>query len=422
MRGKSNSFRQVTPFYPRHGIPLYEAFPLDVTNPTQAQPSGCMDVSQKVDFVSEGDQGGPFSVNQRVYTLTNTGGAPFDWTLEISEDWLVADVTSGTIDKGGTAFVTVTLQANDLPFEDDPYTASLVFTNTTNDCGSITLSASVKVNQVFEFVGNFTPEFRGASGTATLIGFDEFIDASNPPKKYRRNTIAEGYNWCTFVDSFCSGSAASFANDLNGDAFFDPITGAETLVPYFSGSTGGGGTCHVPPLLHTSDQDRFIYDTNFMTLVSQTRLKRQFSTQPACTLFGFVNYVTAGGGGSEELSEEDLEIDAIARFKLANPPGPWGPTPVDAFYGARVSGISFPFGDAEFRVTGTGFAPGATIKIIASVNSGPYPGGPLVPVANQQFITNADGSGNLSFSTSISASRGTESAIVGDVAVYEGQS
>jgi hypothetical protein len=158
MQGKSNSFRQVTPFYPRMGMLAdYVAFPVDNTGEgtegNQAQPFGCLRVQPLEDLNASHDSGDPIVPDSAIYTLTNIGGLPIDWTLTLSETWVEGSVTSGTLNPGQSVNVVVSFnaEADNLPSSEDPYTATISFENTTNDCGSVDLGVSLEVvGEIFE--------------------------------------------------------------------------------------------------------------------------------------------------------------------------------------------------------------------------------------------------------------------------------
>lgn len=81
-----------------------------------------------------GDAGGPFSPATTTVTLSNLSETTLDWAVTTSEDWMAADITSGTLLPGQTVDVTVSLEANGLVGA--TYTGTFTFTNETNGCVS----------------------------------------------------------------------------------------------------------------------------------------------------------------------------------------------------------------------------------------------------------------------------------------------
>ncbi len=150
MKGKSNSFLPVSPFIPRSGIlsASYIAFPLDIID-RQNSPFGCLSVLPLDDFASSGDAGGPFTPLTKAYQLFNIGGADLEWAASSSETWASLDVSSGTIAKGDSVVVTITLDPDELGDFTFNQTSLISFLNNTNGCGSTDISVIVSINSEF---------------------------------------------------------------------------------------------------------------------------------------------------------------------------------------------------------------------------------------------------------------------------------
>jgi hypothetical protein len=82
-------------------------------------------------FTSAGCAGGPYSVTNKTFTLTNIGTAPLSWSLGNTSLWLNAAPASGTnLTPGGpAAAVTVSLSTNAWSLTAGVYTAAVWFTN-----------------------------------------------------------------------------------------------------------------------------------------------------------------------------------------------------------------------------------------------------------------------------------------------------
>jgi subtilisin family serine protease len=88
-------------------------------------------VAPSAPWSSEGYELGPFSPSSHVYTLSNIGAAPLDWTLIVPSNWVTFAATNGTLDAGESTAVTgvIDAAANDLP--PGAYAQTLIFSNAT---------------------------------------------------------------------------------------------------------------------------------------------------------------------------------------------------------------------------------------------------------------------------------------------------
>lgn len=91
------------------------------------------------DLVSSGEQGGgPYSPGFTSYILTNIGQSPINYTVSHASAWIAVSNAAGTLAPGGTATVTVSinaLAANALSA--GPFADMIAFTNTTNGRGAL---------------------------------------------------------------------------------------------------------------------------------------------------------------------------------------------------------------------------------------------------------------------------------------------
>jgi len=96
-------------------------------------------------FESEGQNGGPFTPSEMVYTVVNHEETPIEFQVTKSAAWLDLSTDGGTIPGGGEAEVIVSL--NDLPddFPNGHYEDVLHFFNTTNHDGDTTRLVTLDV-------------------------------------------------------------------------------------------------------------------------------------------------------------------------------------------------------------------------------------------------------------------------------------
>ncbi|HLX94376.1 MAG TPA: protease pro-enzyme activation domain-containing protein, partial [Verrucomicrobiae bacterium] len=82
-------------------------------------------------FTFSGPVGGPFSITNQNFSVTNTGGVALTWSVPGVPTWLNVVPSSGTLASGASTTVAVSLNApNSLPA--GAYTATLLFSNQTS--------------------------------------------------------------------------------------------------------------------------------------------------------------------------------------------------------------------------------------------------------------------------------------------------
>jgi len=111
---------------------------------TTAPPTG-MKVSPGGGLISEGPNGGPFTPNSQVYTLTNYETYALNYTVSESTSWLDISSTGGTIPAMGTATVTASINASANGLANGDYTGDVDFVNTTNHDGDTTRTCALTV-------------------------------------------------------------------------------------------------------------------------------------------------------------------------------------------------------------------------------------------------------------------------------------
>jgi subtilase family serine protease len=93
-------------------------------------PEEALQITPSAGFVSSGPFGGPFSVTNQNFTLTNIALASLTWTLANTSLWLSASSTGGTLTSGGAAaLVSVFLNSAATQLTVGVYTNTVWFTN-----------------------------------------------------------------------------------------------------------------------------------------------------------------------------------------------------------------------------------------------------------------------------------------------------
>ncbi|MCX7046542.1 MAG: hypothetical protein NTX50_13785 [Candidatus Sumerlaeota bacterium] len=109
-----------------------------------------------------GPQGGPFSPNSFVYTLTNTGAATLDWSAETTTSWLQVSQPSGSLSAGTSTALTVQITASANTLTSGVYNGMVAFTNTSSgnaqSCAlKLTVSDGMAVTPSSGFVSRGIP-------------------------------------------------------------------------------------------------------------------------------------------------------------------------------------------------------------------------------------------------------------------------
>ena len=94
-----------------------------------------LQITPATGFTASGYVGGPFSITNESFSLTNTGTNSLNWTLVNTSVWLNASPGGGTLPVGGTTNVTVSLNSNNYPLTSGIYTATVWFTNLNDNVG-----------------------------------------------------------------------------------------------------------------------------------------------------------------------------------------------------------------------------------------------------------------------------------------------
>lgn len=246
---------------------------------------------------------------------------------------------------------------------------------------------------------DFTFECRSRTGTATLCGYDEYTDASTPPKKYRVQTQGGGEVFTTYSVSDCSGAPfGQTVCDWWGSCFYDKDDCSFT--------NNGFGACDgVTPVpqcgtIGSSDPGRDLVVTRTTKTMVPTGLC--FFNGLRYGRYDTVNQFVA-------LSEEDTEADAIARMNADLDWSAWTEeSQCDASYEERT-GFSFDITEAQFRVTGTGITPGFQMNASVPIYRRPTGSGPYSLYQTRVYTVTANSLGTASFTDNVPNDAGFDS-------------
>jgi hypothetical protein len=162
-------------------------------------------------FTSTGPAGGPFAPLQQVYTVTNPGTAPLNFTATATQPWVNVFAGSGTIAAGGSwsVIVSFTAAANSLPA--GTHSDTVTFTNTSNGSGNAARPVSLVIGSSSDttppsitIVNPAPPSATAPSSPATISGTASdnvavtSISWSNA-EALQSGTVPGGTSWSAFV-------------------------------------------------------------------------------------------------------------------------------------------------------------------------------------------------------------------------------
>jgi hypothetical protein len=251
-----------------------------------------------------------------------------------------------------------------------------------------------------------TLQCRTRSGSPTLCGHSEIVNASTPPKKYRVCTFTGTLTGDVYSGGSCSGGIINtFVVATSGAAEYSSSTCS--LI-----SQGVSAVTETPPGTTTNfDLPGPPYGSadNCEQTVTASSTSITRTATAACCPSGASNSAYRSGSRTATLTTEDTEADAITRFEAATAWGSWinsggvgctgtPPSCCLAGYETRTSGFSFAYAEAEARVTATGLTPstGYTAKI--ELYRRPYGSGTYAHYQTATVTGTSDGSGNLTTS------------------------
>ena len=201
------------------------ALSLTVSDPLGVSPAGGL--------TSAGPIGGPFTPASQVYTLTNSGTVPLNWTAAKSQVWLGLSATGGTLAPGANTTVTAALNATASTLALGAYNDNVIFTNSTSavtQVRPVSLAVNAPVPDYFTELFDTTPnDTDNQSWLFTPNGSNSFYRVTR-----------------TAVAAFPTDPAGGTALTLTDDSFVQvtPTGGAQVALygvsypTFFVGSNG----------------------------------------------------------------------------------------------------------------------------------------------------------------------------------------
>ncbi len=129
-------------------------------------------------FTSIGWVGGPFTVTNETFSLTNTGANSLAWTLVNTSGWLNASSGGGTLTAGGATNVTVSLNSHACSLSSGVYTATVWFTNLNDGVAQSRQFALVATGIPILAIQTATPGLRMFAGPGSVSARVEFATSS----------------------------------------------------------------------------------------------------------------------------------------------------------------------------------------------------------------------------------------------------
>ena len=193
--------------------------------------SDSMSVSPNGSWTVSGPRGGPFSPTSTDYTVRNDGTTPLSWSATTDLTWVRIAPTSGTLQPGTTATVSLTLNGTANGLQRGFYASEIVFRNTTNDSGSQFRGLNLQVNDAPTCSDAFAdaPTLSRLSGTiaGSLVGMTgEAGEPGHAGAPAPFNSV-----WCRWTAP------------ATGQATIDTLgSGFDTTLAIYTGSTLPGLT------------------------------------------------------------------------------------------------------------------------------------------------------------------------------------
>lgn len=407
----SAPFKAKAPFQSRVLGLDYQAFPLDFVNRPFPDRFGCLGTAPTSPYNISGESGGPFSTPAVAYTLSNIGGTMIGYNaLIISADsWLSISSSTGTIGSNESTTVVAALTAGANSLDPGTYNGSIVFTNTTNDCGTVTIPVSLVVGGQATVPAHM--QCRTMAGTTHLCGLPEFTAPSTPPRAYRRQTIGGQNNNCGYFA--CGSDVNSNSRRYSGSYQYSPTDCTITDTRLVEGATNGGyypGPC---PATYASwspvggsiaingyTPDDFGIPNTYTTV--QTQTLREFTFYPTnCGGSMVYPHNIFSGVVTCTREDEDTVADAIVRSGATF--GSWADVGGGASCNSATQlwtlagGFSFAFIKAQIRLTNLSvLSPGTDYGVRVKYYRRAYAtSDPFLLYQTDVITVHTDGSGNF---------------------------
>ncbi|MEW6302831.1 MAG: S8 family serine peptidase [Verrucomicrobiota bacterium] len=167
---------------------------------------------------SQGSQGGPFHPSSQVYTVTNTGNGTLHWAAAKDREWISLSSTSGTLAPGGSANVTVSINASANQLSPGGYKGHVHFVNTDNGNGNTTRKVNLKVNRPATLSANTAGDGSALGLAAPGLGFPVRV-YGDPDAAYMVEATTNLVDWITVGADRPSSSGYFDFVDWQADVF-----------------------------------------------------------------------------------------------------------------------------------------------------------------------------------------------------------
>jgi hypothetical protein len=134
---------------------------------------GLLTVLPAEGFSATGAVGGPFSPNNKTYTLTNNGDESIDFTVNESVEWADISPLNGTLAPDDNLIVTVSINDGAETLDIGDYVTAVNFTNTTNGRGSTSRPLSLSVTGMAAVNDKFEDSILLDTSSGTTEGSSE---------------------------------------------------------------------------------------------------------------------------------------------------------------------------------------------------------------------------------------------------------
>jgi hypothetical protein len=217
-----------------------------------ASVAGPMTVTPAGGLTSSGTAGGPFTLSNQTYTVTNTGAASMNWTASKAAAWVTLSATGGTLAAGANTTVTASINSGANSLAVGSYSDNVTFANTTSGTGNTSRPVSLTVN-AGNVAGPMTVTPAGgltSSGTAggPFTPSNQTYTVTNTGAASMNWTASKAQSWVTLSaaggtlaagdNTTVTASINSGANSLAAGSFSDNVT--------FTNTTNGTGNTSRP--------------------------------------------------------------------------------------------------------------------------------------------------------------------------------
>jgi len=154
---------------------------------TVITPNPVLNVTPATGLASTGTTGGPFLPSNTVYTLSNTGNSPMNWSAAKTQSWLTLSSTTGTLASGSSISLTASINSNANSLASGSYTDTVTLLNLSNGNGNTSRAVALNVSMPPPSITSSLTK-TGTNGSA----FSYQITASNSPTSYGATGLPTG--------------------------------------------------------------------------------------------------------------------------------------------------------------------------------------------------------------------------------------